>query len=67
MLHTKAQGLWHSGSVEDDFLKGFTIYGHGSHLSHVTRPVPFVQSFPYLRSLHMNFKFICPCDFGEDV
>ena len=35
MLPTKFQGNQPSGSGED-FLRSFTIYGHGSHLSHVT-------------------------------
>ena len=35
MLHTKFQGHRSIGSGED-FLKVFTIYGHGSHLGHVT-------------------------------
>ena len=36
MLHTKFQGHQPFGSGEDDFFKGFTIYGHGGHLGHVT-------------------------------
>ena len=36
MLHTKFQGHWPLGSREKDFLKDFTIYGHGGHLGHVT-------------------------------
>ena len=35
MLHTKFRGNQPSGSGED-LLKGFTIYGHGGHLGHVT-------------------------------
>ena len=37
MLHTKSKGHPASGSGEEDFLKGFTIYGHGGHLGHVTK------------------------------
>ena len=37
MLHTKSQGHWPSGSGEEDFLKVFTIYGHGGHFFHVTK------------------------------
>ena len=37
MLHTKFQGHRPFGSREEDFLKVFTIYGHGGHLGHVTR------------------------------
>ena len=35
MLHAKFQDHRTSGSGED-FFKGFTIYGHGSHHGHVT-------------------------------
>ena len=35
MLHTKFQGIWPSGSGEEDF-KVFNTYGYGSHLGHVT-------------------------------
>ena len=38
MLHTctKFRGNWPSGSREENFLRVFTIYGHGGHLGHVT-------------------------------
>ena len=36
MLHTKFQGHWSTGSGEEDFLKVFTLYGHGGHIGHVT-------------------------------
>ena len=36
MLHTKFRGNQPAGSGEEDFLKVFTIYGHGSHLGQVT-------------------------------
>ena len=36
MLHVKFQDHRTSGSEEEDFLKVFTIYGHGGHLGHVT-------------------------------
>ena len=36
MLHTKFQGQRPVGSGEEDFFKVFIIYGHGSHLGHVT-------------------------------
>ena len=39
ILHTKFQGHRPFGSGEEDFLKAFTIYGHGGHLGHVTRTV----------------------------
>ena len=37
MLHTNFQGHRPLGSRED-FFKVFTIYGHGGHLGHVSRP-----------------------------
>ena len=36
MLHTEFQGHRLIGSEEEDFLKVFTINGHGSHLGLVT-------------------------------
>ena len=35
MLHTKFRGNRPAGSG-GDFYRGFTIYGHGGHLGHVT-------------------------------
>ena len=35
MLHTKFRGNRPAGSGEEDFLRVFTIYGHGGHLGHV--------------------------------
>ena len=37
MLNTEFRENWPAGSGEEDFLRVFTIYGHGSHLGHVTR------------------------------
>ena len=36
MLHTKFHENLPAGSGEEDFLRVFTIYGHGGHLAHVT-------------------------------
>ena len=36
MLHTKFRGNRPAGSGEEDFSRGFTIYGRGGHLGHVT-------------------------------
>ena len=36
MLHTKFRGDRLAGSGEEDFLRVFTIYGHGDHIGHVT-------------------------------
>ena len=35
MLHTKFHGNRPAGFGEEDFLRVFTIYGHGGHLCHV--------------------------------
>ena len=36
MLYTKFRKNRPAGSEEEDFLRVFTIYGHGDHLGHVT-------------------------------
>ena len=36
MLYAKFQDRRPLGSGKEDFLKVFTIYGHGGHLGHVT-------------------------------
>ena len=56
MLHTKSQGHRPSDSGED-FLRGFTIYGRGSHLSHVTKVFCINFGLFIIRSLHMKFEF----------
>ena len=50
MLHTKFRENRHTGSGED-FLRVFTIYGHGGHLGHVTR------------IMLINFHFLVPESF----
>ena len=68
MLHTKFHGNRPAGSGEEDFIKVFTIYGHGGHLGHVTWTIytNFRSLFP-LR-LHIEFGFDWPSGFrGEDV
>ena len=45
MLHTKFQGHGSIGSGEEDFFNVFTIYGHGSHVGHVTRAHLYKFSF----------------------
>ena len=67
MLHAKFRGDWPAGSGED-FLKVFTIYGHGGHLGHVTQMPRTIFLSPYPRRLHIKFGFDWPSDFGgEDV
>ena len=55
MLHAKFQDNRTSGSGEEDFLKVFTIYGHGGHLGHVTCniSISFHPHFPI--RIHMKF------------
>ena len=68
MLHAKFQGHRTSGSGEEDFFKVFTIYGHGSHLGHVTWTIyiNFLSHFP--RRHHIKFCFDWPSGSrGEDV
>ena len=48
MLRAEFQDYRTSGSREGDFLKVFTIYGHGGHLGHVTC------------TIHINFLSHCP-------
>ena len=68
MLQAKFQEHRTSGSGEEDFLKVFTIYGHGSHLGHVTWTTYIHFPFPFPRMLHIKFGFDWPGGFrGEDV
>ena len=55
MLHAKFQNHRLSGSGEEDFLKVFAIYSHGSHLGHVT--LTFYINFHslFLTMLHIKF------------
>ena len=68
MLHAKFQDHRTSGSGEEDFLKVFTIYGHGGHLGHVTWTIYINFRSPLPRRLHIKFGFDWPSDFrGENV
>ena len=55
MLHAKFQDHRTLGSGEEDFLKVFTIYGHGGHLGHVTctNYINFLSHFS--RRIHVKF------------
>ena len=48
MLHAKYQDPRPLGSVEEDFYKVFTIYGHGGHLGHVTWIIYIYIDSPFL-------------------
>ena len=55
MLHTKFHGNRPAGSGEDDFYRIFTIYGHGSHLGHVTSIMSSDFHFLVPESFHKKF------------
>ena len=65
MLHTKFQGHRSIGSGEEDFFKVFTIYGHGSHVGHVTKLIciHFLSYSPI--GFHMNFGSKSPKRFCQ--
>ena len=68
MLHAKFQDHRTSDSGEEDFLRFFTIYGHGGHLGHVTWTININFRSPFPRGLHIEFGFDLPSGFrGEDV
>ena len=54
MLNTKFQGNWPSGSGDEDFLRVFTIYGHGSHLGQMN--MAKYINFPSLFALRLHVK-----------
>ena len=64
MLHAKFQDRRTSGSGRD--FKVFTIYGHGSHLGHMTWTIYINFHSPFTR-LRIKFGFDWPSGFrGED-
>ena len=65
MLHTKFHGNRSTGSREEDFWRVFTIYGHGSHLGHVTSIMSINFHFLEPESLHIKFGFDWPSGFLE--
>ena len=54
MLHTKFYGNRPASSGED-FQRGFTIYGHGGHLGHVTSIMSSDIHFLVPESFHKKF------------
>ena len=62
MLHTSHQSI---GSGEEDFFKGFTIYGHGGHVGHVTQLICINLHSYSPSSFHMNFGSKSPNCFCE--
>ena len=61
MLHTKFRGNSSNGSGEEDFWKVFNVYGHGSHLGHVTSNMSWNFNLP--KSLHTKFGSKLPTDY----
>ena len=55
MLHTKVRGNWLAGSGEEDFLRVFTICGHGGHLGHGTSIMSSDFHFLVPESFHKKF------------
>ena len=55
MLHTKFHGNRPTGSGEEGFWRGFTIYGHGGHLGHVTSIMSSDFHFLVPESFHSKF------------
>ena len=53
MLHTKFRGNRSTSSQKKIFKGFFTIYGHGSHLGHVTSSIEL--NFHVLKSSHTKF------------
>ena len=66
MLHAKFQDHRTSGSGVEDFLRFFTIYGHGGHLGHVTWTMYINFRSPFPRRLHIKFGFDWPSGFREE-
>ena len=56
MLHTKFQGHGSISSGEEDFLRFLTIYGHGSHVGHVTQLICINFHF-FIFSLKLSYEF----------
>ena len=56
MLHNKFRDNRFAGSGEEDFLRVFTIYGHGGHLGHVTSIMSSDFYFLVPKSFHTKFS-----------
>ena len=65
ILHAKFHNHRTNSSVGKDFLKGFIINGHGSHLGHVTWTIYILFLSPFTRRLHMKFGIDWPSSFRE--
>ena len=65
MLHTKFRENRPAGSGED-FLRVFTIYGHGGHLGHVTWIMLINFHSLVFESFHTKFSSEWPSSFREN-
>ena len=63
MLHSKFRENLPASSGEEDFLRVFTIYGHGGHLGHVTRIMSSDFHFLVTESFHTKFGSEWPSSF----
>ena len=63
MLHAKFRENGPTGSGKEDFLRVFTIYGHGCHLGHVTRIMLTNFHFLVPESFHTKFSSEWPSNF----
>ena len=63
MLHIKFRENRPNSSGEEDFLRVFTIYGHGGHLGHVARILLTYFHFLVPESFHTNFSSEWPSSF----
>ena len=63
MLHIKLRENRPTGSGEEDFLRVFTIYGHGGHLGHVTSIMSSDFHFLVHESFHTKFSSEWPSSF----
>ena len=59
--------IFEIGKFRGRFLKGFTIYGHGSHFGHVIWFINLHIGSSFLYMLHIKFGFDWPSGFREDV
>ena len=66
MLNTKFRENRPASSGEEDFLRVFTIYGHGGHLGHVNQMPQTNFRSPYPRRLQIKFGFDRASGFGEE-
>ena len=63
MLHTKFRENRPAVCGEEDFLRVFTIYGHGGHLGHVTRIMLINFHTLVPESFHTKFSSEWPSSF----